>query len=154
MADTYTQIYMHCVFAVKFRAALISLTWENELHKYITGIVQGNGHKMLAINSAFDHLHMFVGQAPKQSVSDMMQMVKADSSKFIKEKRFIKTKFQWQSGYGAFSKDRSQIDTIVKYILGQKEHHKKVTFKEEYRALIIDQEFGQKHFMFDDLEDY
>jgi putative transposase len=153
MSDTYSQLHIHCVFAVKFRAALIDSVWEEELHKYITGIVQGNKHKMLAVNSAFDHSHMFIGLNPAQSISDMMQMVKADSSKFIERKGFTKAKFQWQSGYGAFSHSRSDIDSVVKYILAQKEHHQSKTFREEYAELLKRHGMDDRKYIFDELLD-
>ena len=132
MANTYTQLHIHCVFAVKFRNAIIQPLWEERLHKYVTGIVQKNGHKMLSINSVPDHLHLFVGLNPKQSIADMMQFVKEDSSEFINVQNFTKRKFNWQEGYGAFSNSHTQIDGVVKYILNQKEHHRKKTFREEY----------------------
>jgi len=132
MANTYTQLHIHCVFAVKFRNAIIQPLWEERLHKYVTGIVQKNGHKMLSINSVPDHLHLFVGLNPKQSIADMMQFVKGDSSEFINVQHFTKRKFNWQEGYGAFSNSHTQIDGVVKYILTQKEHLRKKTFREEY----------------------
>ena len=112
--------------------------WEERLHKYITGIVQNNGHKMLAINSAFDHLHLFTGLNPNQSISDLMRLVKGDSSEFINLHKLTPCKFQWQSGYGAFSNSHSQIDAVVKYILNQKEHHRKRPFREEYLGMLSD----------------
>ena len=155
MANTYTQLYIHGVFAVKYRAAIIQPSWEERLHKYITGIVQKNGHKMIAINSVPDHLHYFVGLNPNQSISQMMQLVKGDSSEFINSKGFTDRKFQWQEGYGAFSNSRSQIDDVVKYILKQKEHHKKKTFKEEYIEMLKDYgvEFNEKYIFHELLEE-
>lgn len=153
MPHTYTELYIHCVFAVKFRAALIDPVWEEDLHKYITDIVQANNHKMLTINSAFDHSHMFVGLNPAQSISDMMQMVKADSSKFIRRKCFTKARFQWQSGYGAFSNSRSQINRVIKYILNQKEHHKIKSFRDEYQELLMRHGMEDKKYFFDELVD-
>jgi putative transposase len=132
MPNTYTQLYIHCVFAVKYRAALIKPEWEEQLHKYITGIVQNNGHKMLAINSATDHIHLFIGLNPKQSISELMRLVKGDSSEFINKQTLFTTKFQWQEGYGAFSNSHSQIGAVIKYIADQKQHHRKKLFKEEY----------------------
>lgn len=136
MANTYTKLHIHLVFAVKFRAAIIQSTWEDELHKYITGIVNNNDHKLLCINSVPDHLHMLVGLNPKQSISDMMRFVKGDSAEFINKQQFTKWKFNWQEGYGAFSNRYSQIDSVVKYIKNQKEHHRKKTFKEEYVSML------------------
>jgi putative transposase len=116
MPNTYTQLYIHCVFAVKYRQAIIQPEWEDRLQKYITGTLQNNGHKLLAINSMPDHLHFFVGLNPKQSISDMMRLAKGDSSEFVNKEGFTKRKFYWQDGYGAFSNSRSQIDSVVKYI--------------------------------------
>ena len=140
MANTYTQLYIHIVFAVKFRKADINPLWEERLHLYISAIVQNNGHKMLAINSAADHLHMFIGLNPKQSISDLMKLVKGDSSEFINKEGLSERKFQWQEGYGAFSNSKSQIDSVVKYILNQKEHHKKTLFLDEYKLIL--REYG------------
>ena len=140
MPNTYTQLHIHFIFAVKFRAAVIQSDWEERLHKYITGIVQNNGHKMLAINSATDHLHLFAGINPKQSLSDLMRLVKGDSSEFINLHKFTKRKFNWQDGYGAFSNSHSQIDGVVKYILNQKIHHKNKSFREEYVRMLKDNE--------------
>jgi len=138
MSNTYTQLHIHCVFGVKFRAAIIQPDWEVLLHKYITGIVQNNGHKLLAINSVPDHLHLFVGLHPKQSISEMMQFVKGDSSEFVNKKNFTERKFSWQEGFGAFSNSHSQIDRVVKYINNQKTHHQKITFKDEYIGMLKD----------------
>jgi len=147
MANTYTQLYIHCVFAVKYRKAVIQKDWEERLHKYITGIVQNNGHKMLAIESAYDHMHLLVGLNPNQSISDMMRLVKGDSSEFINKHRFTQGKFQWQVGYGAFTISRSQIDGVVKYILNQKAHHHKKTFQDEYLEILKDYgiEYDEKY---------
>lgn len=136
MANTYTQIFIQFVFAPKFRASLIHPSWEDELYKYITGIVQNNKHKMLAINGMPDHLHFLIGFHTTQSISDLIQDVKANSSKWINENNFVKTRFEWQEGYGAFSYSKSQLDRVVKYILNQKEHHKKTTFTNEYKAFL------------------
>jgi putative transposase len=136
MPNTYTQLYIHCVFAVKYRAALIKPEWEERLHKYITGIVQNNGHKMLAINSATDHIHLFIGLNPKQSISELMRLVKGDSSEFVSKQNLSVSKFQWQEGYGAFSNSHSQIGAVIKYIAEQKQHHRKKLFKEEYVEML------------------
>jgi putative transposase len=138
MSNTYTQLYIHCVFAVKYRMAVIQPEWEDKLQRYITGIVQGNGHKLLAINSMPDHLHLFVGLNPKQSISEMMRLVKGDSSEFVNKENLTKRKFYCQNGYGAFSNSNSQIDSVVKYILNQKEHHSKKPFREEYLTMLKD----------------
>ena len=130
--STYSQIYIQVVFAVKGRESLIDHTWEEELYKYITGIIANKGQKMLAINGMPDHLHIFIGMKPACCLSDLVKEIKKSSNDFIKEKRFIKFKFQWQEGYGAFSYSHSDLDKVIKYIMNQKQHHKTKTFREEY----------------------
>jgi REP element-mobilizing transposase RayT len=150
MADHYTQLHIQIVFAVKYRASLIESEWEDELYKYITGIMKQRGHKMLAINGMPDHIHIFIGLNPNESISDLVREVKKASNDFIKMRRFTKYKFQWQSGYGAFSYSHSAIDRVVKYILNQKEHHRKKTFKEEYLAFLNAFEIEyKKEYLFD-----
>ncbi len=154
MSNTYTQLHIHCVFAVKYRAALIHPFWEERLHKYITGIVTNNRHKLIAINSVKDHLHMFMGLNPNQSLSEIMRLVKGDSAEFINKENITKNKFRWQDGYGAFSHSHSQIDQVVKYIQNQKEHHSTKTFLTEYKNLLID--FGinyNENYIFSELID-
>jgi putative transposase len=136
MANTYTQIYIQSVFAVKGRESLISTSWKNELYKYITGIVQNNGHKLLAIGGMPDHLHIFYGLKPVQSIADLMQDVKGSSSKWINERNFVRGKFQWQAGYGSFSYAHAQLDTVIRYINNQEQHHKKKSFRDEYDELL------------------
>jgi REP element-mobilizing transposase RayT len=102
------------------------------LHKYITGIVQKREQKMLSIFYMPDHIHLLVGSKPSMAISDLTKDIKAGSSNFINDKKWLKGKFNWQEGFGAFSYSRSQIDTVIKYILNQEEHHKKKTFREEY----------------------
>ena len=116
MPNTYTQLYIHFVFAVKYRAALLNNNWDERSRLYITAITQNNGHKMLAINNMPDHLHMLIGVNPSQSISDLMRLIKGDSSEWINKEKLTPTKFQWQEGYGAFSHSKSQIDKVVKYI--------------------------------------
>ncbi len=132
MANTYTQIHIQFIFAVQNRQSLIQNEWREELYKYITGIVQNNNHKVLQINGMPDHLHLFVGMRPTQSLSDLMKIVKGDSSEWINRKGLTKSKFSWQAGYGAFSYAKSQVPTVIKYIQNQKEHHRKKTFTQEY----------------------
>jgi len=136
MSDTYTQIHIQCVFAVKYRDATISNLWKERLHQYITTIVHNNGHKVLAINSMPDHLHLFFGMRPTQSLSDLMRLVKGDSSEWINKEKLVHGNFRWQEGYGAFSYSKSHIDAVVKYILNQEEHHHKKTFTEEYLEML------------------
>jgi putative transposase len=132
MPNTYTQIHIHFVFAVKNRQALINEPIRNRIEKYITGIVQNFGHKLLSIYCMPDHAHLFVGLKPDQSISDLMREVKSKSSEFINMEKLTKEKFNWQEGYGAFSYSQSQIQNVINYVLNQPEHHKKKTFKEEY----------------------
>ena len=132
MSNTYTQIYIQIVFAVKGRQNIIPNQHRVELHKFITGIVQKREHKMLSIFCMPDHIHLLIGLKPSFSISDLVRDVKAGSSKFINDKNWLKGKFNWQEGFGAFSYSRSQIDNVIQYILKQEEHHKEKTFKEEY----------------------
>ncbi|MBI2429795.1 MAG: IS200/IS605 family transposase [Ignavibacteriales bacterium] len=136
MANTYTQIYIHIVFAVQGRRCLIPRLHKEELCKYITGIVSNRGQKLIAINCEPDHVHVFVGMKPIITVSDLVRDIKAGSSGFMNEKKWIPGKFNWQEGFGAFSHSHSNIDRIVKYILNQEEHHRKKTFKEEYVEML------------------
>ncbi len=132
MANTYTKLYIQTVFAVENRMSLIRSDWKEELNKYITGIIQNKKHKLIAINSVSDHIHIFIGMKPVQSVSDLLKDIKENSSKWINSQKLVKGKFKWQSGFGAFSYSHSQIDYVVNYINNQERHHKKKTFKQEY----------------------
>jgi putative transposase len=132
MANTFSQMYIHFVFAVQNRDAMIHASWEGRLFKYMTGIVQGQGQKMLAINGMPDHVHFLIGMKPDCRPSDLVRDVKKYSNEFIKNERLSKFAFRWQEGYGVFSYSHSHLDNIVKYIMNQKEHHKKMTFKQEY----------------------
>jgi len=136
MANTFTQIYLQLVFAVQNRISLINATWKDELFKYITGIVQNNKHKLIVINGTSNHIHAFIGYKPHQLLPDLLQDIKGSSSKWINTRGFVRGKFQWQEGYGAFSYSNSQIDSVVKYIMNQEQHHKKVTFADEYKELL------------------
>ncbi len=132
MANTYTQIHIQAVFAVQNRHCLIDKVWKDELHKYMTGIIQNYDHKVLQINGMPDHIHILFGMRPTQSLSDLMQKVKQDSSKWINKNRFVKGKFSWQAGFGAFSYSKSQLPRVINYIQNQENHHKKKSFTEEY----------------------
>jgi putative transposase len=138
MSNTYTQIHIHFVFAVKYRLALIDKEWQEELHKYITGIIQNNNHKLLIINGVADHVHILIGMRPTQSISDLMKDTKQFSSKWINDNKKTKSRFEWQEGYGAFSIGTSDIDSVAKYISNQEEYHKTITFKNEYLKLLQD----------------
>jgi REP element-mobilizing transposase RayT len=136
MANTYTQIHIQIVFAVQNRECVIQSKWKDELYKYITGIVQNNKHKLLAINGMPDHIHILIGYRPAQSLSDLMQDVKGSSSKWINEKRFVQGRFSWQEGYSAFSYSKNDLPKIIGYIQHQYEHHMRKTFLEEYLELL------------------
>ena len=136
MPNTYTQIYIQAVFAVEGRQNLIRRENKDELHKYITGIVQNHRHKLIAINSMPDHLHILIGMKPSMALSDLIQEVKADSTNFINRKRWVAGRFNWQEGYGAFSYGHSQLGTIIRYIQNQEKHHARKTFREEYFAFL------------------
>ena len=136
MPNTYTQIYIQIVFSVKGRLNLISKSNREELHKYITGIVQNRGQKTLAVFCMPDHTHLLISIKPNIAISDLVRDIKAGSSNFINSQKWVEGKFSWQEGFGGFSYSKSQIDTVIKYILNQEEHHKKSTFKEEYISLL------------------
>lgn len=147
MANTYTQIYIQIVFAVKGRQNLIPKEHREELHKLITGIVSNRGQKLFAIFAMPDHVHLLVSISPNVLISDLVRDIKAGSSKFINDNNWIFGKFNWQEGYGAFSYSKSHVDNVVKYILNQEEHHKKKTFKEEYLDFLrkFDVEYDDKY---------
>ena len=132
MANTYTQLYVHVVFAVQGRANLVSRNWKEKLYQYITGIITNKNQKLMVINGMPDHLHLLIGFKPDCKLSDLIRDIKANSSKWINEQKFVTGKFDWQTGFGAFSVSQSQIQTVVNYILNQETHHKKKNFSEEY----------------------
>lgn len=136
MANTYSQIYIQIVFAVKNRQALIHPNWEVELYKFITGTVQKKGQKLIAINGVSDHIHIFIGIKPTCCLSDLVREIKKASNKYIKEQNFTNFNFEWQVSFGAFSYSQSHIANVAKYIENQKNHHKKQTFKNEYLSLL------------------
>ncbi len=132
MANTYTQIHIQTIFAVQNRQSLIQNAWKDKLYKYITGIIQNHDHKILQINGMPDHIHIFFGMRPTQSLSELIQKVKGESSEWINKKGFLREPFSWQSGFGAFSYAKSQVPDVIRYIQNQENHHKKKTFIEEY----------------------
>ena len=132
MANTFSQIYLQFVFAVQGRQSLIKKENKEELHKYLTALVQARKAKMLAVHCMPDHTHLFVGFKPSVLISDFIKEIKVKSNEFIKDKKWVNDSFNWQEGYGVFSYGHSQINTVCKYILNQEEHHKKKTFMEEY----------------------
>jgi putative transposase len=143
MANTYMQIYIHIVFAVEDRQSLIKPEHNDELQKYITGIVSGQKQKLIAINNMPDHLHLLVGIKPDIALSNLVRDVKVGSSKFVNERRWVIGRFSWQEGFGAFSHSRSQLGAVIRYIENPKKHHAKKSFREEYVALM--EKFGAKY---------
>ncbi|HNW97396.1 MAG TPA: IS200/IS605 family transposase [Bacteroidales bacterium] len=136
MANTYTQLNMHVVFAVKGRENLLMNTFRDELFRYISGILKNIEQFPLAVNGYKDHVHLFFELQPTKSLSDIIRVVKSNSSKWINDSKLIKGKFSWQEGYGGFSYSRSQRNNVIQYIVNQEEHHRKKTFREEYLELL------------------
>lgn len=136
MANTYSQLNIHCVFAVKGRENLITNNFRDDLYRYMSGILKNDGSYPLAVNGWKDHVHVFFELPVTLSVSKQMQMLKSASSKWINDNQFVKGKFAWQEGYGAFSYSHSQRDEVIKYIINQEQHHKNQTFKEDYLGLL------------------
>src|SRR5665647_1416518 len=136
MANTYTQLYIQFVFTVKGRENLIKEKFRDELEKVMCGIVTNHKSKVYAIYCNPDHTHIFVGLHPTISVSKLIEQVKSGSSNWLNGKKYIAGKFSWQDGYGAFTYSKSHIDNVVKYILNQSEHHKKLSFREEYLSFL------------------
>ena len=152
MANTYHQIYIQTVFAVKFRNAVIDNTWKQELFGVIGNLINETDCKTLIVNGVHDHVHCFIGLKPSISVSDLMKTVKSKSSKWVNDHHKTKTPFAWQEGYGAFSYGRSQMDEVYQYILTQEEHHKKQTFREEYLNFLNKFEVPyEERYIFEDL---
>src|SRR2546426_5892197 len=147
MANTFSQIYIQTVFAVSERQSLIKTKFKEDLYKYITGIVRNQGQKLIAINGMPDHVHILIGLKPSMALSDLVREIKSDSSNFANEQKFVRGKFSWQEGYGAFSYGHSQLDTIIRYIQNQEQHHKRSSFKKEYLTLLrkFDIAFEEKY---------
>ncbi len=136
MANTYSQIYIQIVFAVEGRQNLIDPKHNDELQKYITGIVTAQRQKLIAINNMPDHAHILIGQRPDSVLSDLVGDIKSGSTNFINRSRWVKGRFNWQEGFGAFSYSRSQLDTVISYVQNQQKHHKKRSFRDEHVALL------------------
>ena len=154
MPGTFSQIYIHIVFVVKARKSLINKTWEDRLYKYITGTVQNKGQKMIAINGVSDHIHLLIGMKPSCCLSDLIREVKKTSNEFIKAEKFTPFKFDWQEGYGAFSHSHSNFKVVAQYVMNQKEHHRKKSFREEYIELLKEFEIEFKEeYLFEWIED-
>ena len=136
MGDTYVQAYFHLVFAVKNRQALIQRSWKNRLEQYITGIIQKNNHKLIAIGTMPDHIHIFIGYNVHQTIPELVENIKISSNLWINKECFSKFKFYWQKGYGAFTHPYSHINIVYDYVINQEAHHNKRTFKEEYVEML------------------
>src|SRR6266496_2192031 len=136
MANTYSQIYLHVVFAVQGRQNLIRPEFKDELQKYMTGIVTNQGQKLIAINNMPDHFHILIGQKPTIALSDLVGDIKSGSSGFINKRRWIAGRFEWQEGYGAFSCSHSHLTRVIRYIQNQEKHHARKTFRQEYLELL------------------
>jgi len=147
MANTFSQIYIQTVFAVSNRQSLIKPEFKEDLYKYVTGIVRNQGQKLIAINGVADHVHLLIGLRPAMALADLVQEIKADSTNFINKKRWVRGRFSWQEGYGAFSYGHSQLDTIIRYIQNQEKHNKRSSFKNEYLTLLrrFDIAFEEKY---------
>ena len=143
MIHTYTQIHIQTVFAVQNRMSLINKRWKNDLYAYMTGILQGHGHKLLSIGGVGDHVHIFFGFRPTESLSQLMLEVKRDSAIWINKNRLVLGRFSWQEGYGAFSYSKSQVPVVCHYIENQEIHHRKKTFLEEYLETL--EKFGVEY---------
>lgn len=153
-SGTYSQIYIHIVFAVKGRGSFISESWEVNLYKYINGILIEKGQKPLAVNGAYDHIHILIGMRPTCCLSDLVREVKKSTNNWVNENGLTKTHFSWQDGYGAFSYSHSDLDKVIAYVNNQKEHHKKFSFKKEYPIML--EEFGinfKEDYLFEWIED-
>lgn len=136
MAGTFSQMYIQVVFAVKHRQTLIQPSWEERLYEYTTGIIRNKGQKLLAVNGMPDHIHILIGMKPACCLSDLVREIKKSTNEFINENKFTGSRFNWQAGFGAFSYSHSHLDNVIRYIMNQKEHHRKETFKEEYIAFL------------------
>ncbi|MBL7741323.1 MAG: IS200/IS605 family transposase [Chitinophagaceae bacterium] len=136
MAGTFSQIYIQYVFAVKGRQTLLLKEFEEEVFKYIAGIIREKEQKPLAVNGMPDHIHVLVGLRPVMRISDLVRDIKNNSSNFINEMGWLNKKFSWQEGYGAFSYSESNYGKVIDYIKNQKQHHAKSTFRQEYLSFL------------------
>jgi len=153
MSNTYSQIFIQIVFAVKGRRSLIPPKSQETVNKYISGIISTKGHKSIIVNGVSDHIHIFIGYKPSGSLSDLVREIKNNSSKYINENKLASSKFNWQTGYGAFSYSKSHIDNVYHYIQNQQAHHQKESFKSEYLNFL--QKFAieyEEKYLFDWLE--
>lgn len=134
--SVFTQLYIHLVFAVKYRDRLLNREIRDEVFSYMSGIITNRKHKSIIINGIPDHVHILIGGNPNDKISDLVGCLKKDSSVFINGKNWFRGKFHWQDGYGAFTYGRSQLNSIYNYIANQETHHNKRTFRNEYIELL------------------
>ncbi len=154
MSGTFSKIYIQVVFAVQGRRSLIQASWEEELYKYITGTITNKGQKLIAINGMPDHIHILIGMKPSCSLSDLVREIKKSSNDFINEKKFCKSSFKWQEGFGAFSYSPNDLNRVITYVQNQKIHHKQSTFKEEYHSLLAEYDIEFKEeYLFEWMDD-
>lgn len=144
---TFTQLYIHLVFAVKYREALLTKKIRGRIFEYMSGIITDLNHKSIIVNGVSDHVHILLGLNPSKSISDTIHDIKRSSSLFINEQKLCKGNFAWQEGYGGFSYSRSQLNSVYNYILNQEKHHQKKTFKEEYIKMLksFEIEYNEKY---------
>ncbi len=153
MANTYHQIYLQAVFAVKYRHAVIDKSWRNQLFGVIGNLINESNCKTIIVNGVEDHVHCFFGLKPVISVSELMKAVKAKSSKFINDNSLTKSRFEWQRGYGVFSYNQSQVSTVYNYIRNQEIHHLKKSFRDEYHDFLEEYKINyDEQYLFGDLE--
>lgn len=155
MPNSYTQLYIQAVFAVKYREAIIHKEWKEQLMAVIGNLINETGCKTFIVNGVEDHVHCFFGLKPSIALSEVMQQAKAKSSKWVNESGLLRSRFEWQVGYGAFSYSRSHIDRVYRYIQNQEAHHRKETFREEYIQLL--EKFGVQYdpqYLFEELVPY
>lgn len=152
MPNTYTQIFYHIVFAVKGRANLIHASWKDDMYKYVSGIISNQNQKLYIINGMPDHVHILVSCRPNIALSDLVKEIKEHSSKYINQQGFVKGKFSWQEGFGAFSVSFKNVEQVINYIKNQEEHHHIKTFKEEYLEFLKEQEISfDEKYIFEDV---
>ena len=153
MAGTYSQIYIHAVFAVKGRENLLRKSWREDVFQYMAGIIREKNQKPIIVYGVEDHVHLFIGLKPSMCISDLVRDIKNNTTKYINDRKLVIGHFTWQEGYGVFSYSHSQLDNVYQYILKQEEHHKKTTFREEYISFLknFEIEYNEKY-LFDWIE--
>ncbi len=150
MANSYKQAYFHIVFSPKNRQALIQKSWKEKLEKYICGIITNNQHKPIAVYAMPDHIHIFIGYNLNQTIPQLVENIKTSSNKWINESRLSKFYFEWQNGYGAFTHSHGNMNIVAQYVMNQEEHHKKISFREEYLSLLNENDIEYKdQYLFD-----